>query len=287
VLARAVLAPASAAGLPDTLTVSLSEAVNYNRSEGHPFQAWQGGAAHPASELAVAGAVDVQPARLIVLLDPGSRLLLSPGDSLRLSAGIADLIGNRPAPNNRWVVVEGNKRLPPAVLDVQWSTRVYDSRLSGPEGKPFVLSAQDAGGNWVPVQGAEGSIARNCAGTDCGQPLSPAADGSVPLPSVLITSDRPFRYESVVFTNLGAFVAGIAGQVDPQLLDANGGPSAPIHVDPATGHYQVRLIWNGKAVNGTRAGTGAYVWKVNVVPVGGSKQAALSSAKIIGLLRRD
>jgi hypothetical protein len=38
VLTRAVLAPASAPGAPDTLTVTFSEAINYARSERHPFQ---------------------------------------------------------------------------------------------------------------------------------------------------------------------------------------------------------------------------------------------------------
>ena len=241
-----VLAPASDPGAPDTLTTTFSEPIKYASAETHPWQGKQAGVLHPASDLSVAGAVDVQPARLILLLDPGSKSLLDPGDSLRIAAGIVDLIGNRPAANNRLVVVEGNKRVPPpppAVLNVQWDARVYDSRWSGPEGKPFVLSSRDGAGNWVPVQGAEGSIARNCTGTDCGQPLVPALDGSVPFPSVLITSDRPFRYESIVFSNLGAFVAGMTGEVGATLLDGTGGPSAPVHADPKTGYYQMRLIW--------------------------------------------
>ncbi|MEO6094994.1 MAG: glycoside hydrolase family 9 protein [Fibrobacteria bacterium] len=287
VLMRAVLAPASVAGAPDTLTATFSEPIAYARAEIHPFQGKQGGILHPASEINVAGTVDLQSARLILLLNPESKLLLAPGDSLRIAAGIADLPGNRPAANNRFVLVEGEKRLPPAVLDMRWDTRIYDSRWSGPEGKPFVLSAQDAAGNWVPVQGAVGSIAHNCTGSDCGQPLSPAADGSVSLPSILIASDRPFRYESVVFNNFGVFVAGISGEVGATLLDGTGGSSAPVHADPKTGHYRLRLIWNGKAVNGTRAGTGAYVWKATLLSTGGGKPTVISSTKTIGLLRRD
>jgi hypothetical protein len=139
----------------------------------------------------------------------------------------------------------------------------------------------------MPVQGSEGSIARNCTGLDCGQPLQPSADGSIPLPSLLITSDRPFRYQSVVFSNLGTFVAGITGELGAQLLDGTGGAAAVVHADPVTGYYQTRLIWNGKAVNGIRAGTGAYVWKVSIAPVGAGPQAAQSSSRVIGLLRRD
>jgi hypothetical protein len=287
VLTRAVLSPAAAAGAPDTLTVTFSEPIGYARTETRPFQGKQGGAALPASSITVAGTVDVQAARLVLLLSPGADPLLAAGDSLRIAAGIADLMGNRPAANNRFVLVEGEKRLPPAVLEMEWSTRVYDSRRSGPEGKPFVISAEDAAGNWVPVQGSVGSIARNCAGSDCGQPLPPAADGGVSVPSILITSDRPFRYESVVFNNFGVFVAGISGEVGAPLLDGTGGSSAPVHADPKTGHYRMRLIWNGKAVNGTRAGTGAYVWKATILSVGGSQPTVISSTKTVGLLRRD
>ncbi|MBW8889939.1 MAG: hypothetical protein JF616_19460 [Fibrobacteres bacterium] len=290
VLNRAVLAPASSPELPDTLTVTFSEAITYTPSEKHPFLNWQGGTAHAASDITVLASPDVQPLRLVLLLDANSKILLAPGDSLRIAAGIVDLLGNRPSVNNRWVPVEGGKRLPPvppAVFTVQWDPRVYDSQSSGPEGAPFVLSSRDGGGNWTPVQGSVGSLSRNCTGTDCGQPLPSAADGSVTKPSILITFDKPFRYESILFSNLGAFVAGIAGTVDANLMDGNGNASAPVHLDPATGHYRIRLIWNGKAVNGTRAGTGAYIWKVNIVPLGATKQAAISSSKIIGLLRRN
>lgn len=291
VLMRAVLtpasAPASATGDPDTLTVTFSEPIGYARGETHPFQGKQGSVLIPASAITVAGTVDVQALRLVLLLKAGADPLLAAGDSLRIAAGIADLPGNRPAANNRFVLVEGGKRLPPAVLTVEWNARVYDSRWSGPDGKPFVISAQDAGGDWVPVQGAVGSIARNCAGTDCGQPLPPAADGSVALPSILITSDRPFRYQSAVFNNFGVFVAGISGEVGATLLDGTGGSSAPVHADPKTGHYKMRLIWNGKAVNGTRAGTGAYIWKATIMSVGGNRPTVISSSKTIGLLRRD
>jgi hypothetical protein len=286
-LAKAVIAPAAVPGAPDTLTVSFSEAIAYSRPERHPFQGKQAGTAHPAADITVLGAPDAQPARLVLLLDPGSALLLAPGDSLRIAAGIADPIGNRPSPGNRWVLIEGGKRLPPAVLKVDWETRVFDSRWTPAEGKPFVLSARDAGGNWVPVQGSEGSIARNCTGSDCGQPLPPSADGSIALPSLLITSDRPFRYQSVLFSNLGAFVAGITGELGAPLLDGTGGPGAVVHADPKTGYYQTRLIWNGKAVNGTRAGTGAYIWKVSILSTEGARPALFSGSKVIGLLRKN
>jgi hypothetical protein len=72
-----------------------------------------------------------------------------------------------------------------------------------------------------------------------------------------------------------------------QLLDGTGGPGALVHADPVTGYYQTRLIWNGKAVNGTRAGTGAYVWKVSIISATGTPPTVFSSSKVIGLLRRD
>jgi hypothetical protein len=301
VLTRAVIAPASGAGLPDTLTVTFSEAIKYTPGESHPFQGWQAGAAHSASEINVTGSVDIQSARLILLLDPGSKLLLSPGDSLRISAGILDLIGNRPAANNRYVPVEGNPRLPPAVLNVQWDTQwdMGHQRRSRADGKPFVLSVQDPTGIWTAVQGSDGSIARRCTdnGTDpgpgtganfnCGPSVTPAIDGSIPSPSILITFDRPFRYQSLIFSNLGAFVAGMAGEVPATLLDGTGGSSAPVHADPKTGIYRMRLIWNGKAVNGTQAGTGAYVWKVSIISTSGAKPTVISGSKIIGILRQN
>jgi hypothetical protein len=60
-----------------------------------------------------------------------------------------------------------------------------------------------------------------------------------------------------------------------------------VHADPVTGLYRMRLIWNGKAVNGTRAGTGAYIWKATILSVGGIRPTVISSSKTIGLLRRD
>lgn len=295
VLTKSVIAPASAPGAPDTLTVTFSEAINYVRSERHPFQGQQAGTAHPAADITVLAVPDAQPSRLVLLLDAGSPLLLAPGDSLRIAAGIADAIGNRPAPGNRFVLVEGGKRVPPpppAVLKVEWETRVFDSWLSGPQEKQFVLSAADPAGNWIPVQASEGGIARNCDGTDCGQALPPAPDGSIALPSLLITSDRPFRYHSVIFSNLGSFVAGITGELGARQLEGTGGPNAAVHADPKTGYYRTRLIWNGKVGNGAvvnlpRAGTGAYIWKVSIQATEGARPAVFSGSKVIGLLRRD
>jgi len=283
VLARAVVAPASGAGLPDTLTVTFSEAIDYATTESHPFQGWQAGVSHPAFDINVTGKVDIQSTRLVLLLDPGSKLLLAPGDSLRIAAGITDLIGNRPAANNRYVLVEGNPRLPPAVLDVQWDVRKH--RWSGPDGNPFVFSAQD-GADWVPVLGSVGSFVRNCTG-DCGQRLTPLLDSLTPPPSIMITFDRPFRYQSLIFSNLGAFVAGIAGEIGPTLLDGTGGSSAQVHADPKTGIYRLRLIWNGKAANGTQAGSGAYVWKMSIISANGAKPTVISGSRIIGILRQN
>ncbi len=287
VLTRAVLAPSSGPGLPDTLTVTFSEPINYTRAEPHPFQGRQSAVTHPAADITVLGAPDIQPSRLTLLLDAGSKLLLNPGDSLRIATGIADLSGNRPSAANRWVIVEGDKRKPPAVLNVEWSPRIWDSQLMGLDDKPFVISTPDGVGNWRPVQGSVGSLSRNCTGVDCGQATPATPDGSVAAPSVLITFDRPFKYSSAVFSNLGAFVAGMAGQMDPALLDGNGSASAPIHADPKTGYYQVRLIWNGKSVTGARAGTGAYIWRLTILPIGSGQQPGFSMAKKIGLLRRN
>ncbi len=287
VLTKAVLAPASAPGQSDTLTVSFSEPINYVSGESHPFQPRQAGAVHPAADLTISGTVTAQPSRLVLLLSPTSSLLLAAGDSLRIAAGISDAPGNKAAPNNRWVQVEGNKRLPPAVLRVQWDSRIFDSQGITIAKKPFVLTSWDGLGNWQPVQESQGRAARNCAAQDCGPVFPSSADGSVTAPSILLISDRPFHYESVIFSNLGGLVAGISGEVGPQLLNETGGASAPIRKNPVTGNYETRLIWNGKSLDGERAGTGAYIWRISIGTLGSETPISISSSRKIGLLRRD
>jgi hypothetical protein len=292
VLTRVVLAPASAPGQSDTLTVSFSEPVNYARGESHPFQGRQASVIHPASEISVAGLVDAQSSRLILLLDPASPLLLAPGDSLRIAAGIADLSGNKAAPANRFVVVEGDKRQPPPILKIDWDSHVkfFDSQ-AGPDGTPaFELTVRDGTGNWLPVQASEGRLVRDCASGPCGpaHPVDPAdPKGSVTQPSILLTSDRPFHYESTIFSNLGAFVTGFAGDVGAGLLEGTGGAAAPIRKNPSTGNYEMRLIWNGKGLDGMRAGSGAYIWRVSAFAPGSVTAGSVSSSRMIGLLRRD
>jgi hypothetical protein len=103
----------------------------------------------------------------------------------------------------------------------------------------------------------------------------------------LITLDRPFRYESAVFNNLGTFVGGVSGSLGSELLETSGNPLGPIRKNPVTGYYQVRLIWNGQSTQGQRIGTGAFIWRIKLTLPNASKVRTLSDSRKIGVLRMD
>lgn len=292
VLNSAWLRPAGDAAAQDTLTVTFSEPMA-GTNLSHPFEAWQAGRAHAAGDLKVARVLSAQGAAWIVLLDPSSPLRLEPGDSLRLAFGqagaIADPVGNFPGTGNRRVVVEGSPRTPPAVLSLAWDLRGLAGPGSDAKRPPFTLLARDGSGNWSPFQGSDGRRSRPCASLDCGPTIPAATDGGLPFPSLVVSADRPFRYEAALFSNLGILVARCAGEVGPDLLETTGGAAAPVHADAATGRYEVRLAWNGRTSEGSPAGTGAYVWKARASlarpAAAGLPPLSVESSRTIGFLR--
>jgi hypothetical protein len=271
VLNRAVLNPASDPGLPDTLTLTFSEAVDLDGAV-HPFEARRDGADHSPGEIAVTGAVAAQGATWILLLDPGSAFRPDPGDSLRLAAGPSggarDGVGNFPATGNRRVIVEGEARKPPAILTLSWDLRGSGLPQGNDAGAPFTLLLRDGAGPWTPFQGSVGRNARPCGQVDCG---AVGPDGSLGRPSAVFTADKTFRYQAAVFSNLGTLVAAFSGEV----------------AFDVPGTHEVRMAWNGRALDGTKAGTGAYVWKVRATLAGSAKPVVVEGSKIVGLLRKD
>jgi Glycosyl hydrolase family 9/Cellulase N-terminal ig-like domain len=292
VLNRVLLLPASEPGKPDTLAVSFSEAIRYTTTQAHPFLGQHAGVVASSDAIQVKGVLDVQPLRLVFLLDPGSKLLLSPGDSLHIAAGIQDGIGNKPGTQNPWVVVEGNTRPPPPIpppptlFDLKWDDKIYDSEMGPANEAPLVLANRQPGGAWIPIQGSHRGFARLCH-ADCGAPVAADLNGSLARPSALISINKPFRYETAVYSNLGVFVTGATGNVGTDLLQSETNPSAPISIDPTTGLYQLRLIWNGTSSDGNRAGIGAYVWKIAISLPNEPTPFKQEFTRTIGLMRRN
>ncbi len=299
VLDRVVLypSPLSASGTrlaSDTLAVTFSEAVVYNLAYSHPFQAWQAGAITDAAGLTITQVLNNQGNQWTFLVDSTSAVQLNAGDSLRIvsaAQGVHDSAGNPALPVNRWVVVEGlarhtndtttatdSTKLP---WKLTWGNSVF--RAGGwTEGEyPWVIALQDSSGsNIQPIQVSQAGSAVACTG---GCPVVSTDTIRNPFrPWVVIQSPSPFGYEARIFSHSGQFLTAVTGEVGPQYFPG-GSASAPDATKVFT-----RVIWNARSDKGTKAGTGVYIWQMQVWPLSNGAAAnagGASQVRRIGVIR--
>jgi len=99
-----------------------------------------------------------------------------------------------------------------------------------------------------------------------------------------IEATREFRVEVTIFTNLGTFVNTVAFTV-PR--------SEYIHLSSVAGRdiRVMRLLWKGLTLSGSRAGTGAYIFRttVSLLPVPGltASEPDVTTYRTMGLVRED
>jgi len=185
--------------------------------------------------------------------DPGSRVHLEAGDSLRLAAGLQEGFatawvtpllrvpttfswkarpGSRP-PSCPWPGTHGHSTPPRRRASGTGGARVRPSswrrepvRALGPRSR-----ALKASGARLPH-------------ADCGTPFPPGLTVHRPA-SLIITADRPFRYETAVFSNLGNLVRDSPEKSARGILQSSGGAGAPVAQDPSRALYQVRCSGMG------------------------------------------
>jgi hypothetical protein len=217
------------------------------------------------------------------------------GDSLKLNpAGpLADAHGNEAHPLNRPVYLRIKATPRPATLAVRVDHPFV--KIPASAGPDFVVLANSGGPAWTPVQGSVGKTARDCAAMDCGGAVTGDDSGHIGLPAITLEVDRPVRYALDLFTNLGDFVNGFAGEVSAEQLgwDANGipVPGAGIYKRDARGLYHVKIAWNGRAQGNSRAGTGAYLARTTMKATGKdgeNKAYPIEKSKVIrfGFIRQ-
>ena len=162
------------------------------------------------------------------------------------------------------------------------------------EGPDFVVLANSSGLLWTPVQGTDGSSARDCGSVKCGGPVTGDDSCHVGLPAITLEIDRPVHFALDLFSNLGELVNGFSGEVTPEQLgwDANGVyvPGAGIFKRDARGLYHIKIAWNGKSRQGSRAGTGAYLARTSMQGTakdGNNRPYPIEKSKVIrfGFLR--
>src|SRR5690606_24856910 len=84
-----------------------------------------------------------------------------------------------------------------------------------------------------------------------------------------VETDRAVKYSVTIFSNLGEFVNGFSGEIsnkdlglDERNMPVSGGN--PIFRRNAKGRYALKISWNARSHNQSRAGTGAYLAKILV-----------------------
>lgn len=282
---------------PDTLYLSFSEPIDPFTLAGASLILIKSGAPRaplPLSITAMEGTTVGGYAYRVVVADLGDAAPVA-GDSLKLnSAGpLADAHGIKANPLNRPVYLRIKATPRPPKLSVRADHPfVKTPDIAGPD---FVVLANSGGQAWTPIQGSVGSATRDCAALDCGGAVTGDDSGHIGLPAITLEIDRPVRYAVDLFTNLGEWVNGFAGEVGPEQLgwDAIGipVPGAGVYKRDARGLYHVKIAWNGKAMGDSRAGTGAYL--ARAVLKGTAKDAnnrpyAVEKSKVIrfGFIRQ-
>jgi hypothetical protein len=217
------------------------------------------------------------------------------GDSLKLnSAGpLVDAHGNKAHALNRPVYLRIKATPRPATLAVRADHPFVKTPLN--EGPDFVVLANSSGLVWTPIQGSAGNATRDCAALDCGGAVTGDDSGHIGLPAITLETDRPVHYALDLFTNLGELVNGFSGEVSPEQLgwDANGVPvpGAGVYKRDAHGLYHIKIAWNGRSRQRSRAGTGAYLARATLQGTakdGNNRTYPIEKTKVIrfGFLRQ-
>jgi hypothetical protein len=274
----------------DTLFLAFSEPIDAATLAGASLILIKSGtppAAIPLSILAMQATTAGGYAYRVTVADMGA---MSPvaGDSLKLNpAGpLVDAHRNRANPLNRPVSLRIKATPRPATLSV----RVDHPFVKAPsdEGPDFLVLANSGGLVWTPIQGSVGNVLRDCAALDCGGAITGDDSGHIGLPAITLEIDRPVHYALDLFTNLGDLVNGFSGEVTPEQLgwDANGipMPGAGLHKRDARGLYHVKIAWNGRSRQKSRAGTGAYLARATMQGTakdGNNRAYAIEKSKVI------
>lgn len=129
----------------------------------------------------------------------------------------------------------------------------------------FVVYTPGNGKEWVPVTGGEKDQQATCA-NNCG-PVITEVDGTIKKPAVTILTDRGFKFNIQIFSNLGEFLDSYQGEITNAALGlderglTNGSPSVYPKVN---GNFVVKVAWNGMSNKGQKAATGAYIARYTV-----------------------
>lgn len=113
-------------------------------------------------------------------------------------------------------------------------------------------------------------------------PVNAQNPDSIHMVGIIVEASREFNLDLWVFSNLGQFVNQVAFTVTrSEFLKLSKVPGKDTRF--------LRLLWNGQAKDGTRAGTGAYIIKtaITLLPVPGitDAPAPTTSTRMVGVLR--
>lgn len=219
------------------------------------------------------------------------------GDSLRISAvgPLTDVAGNHAHVDNRPVVL-GLKTVPrPPFLSMRMD-RPLQNVANAPQSLDFLVLSVNPDSSWTPVQGGvTHGRAQPCAGMACGGTVQGDAAGSIGRPAFTVETDRGVKYAVTIFNNMGEFLNGFSGEItNAQLgLDARNITLPSVQSEfrrGPQGRFAVKIAWNARAHNGTRAGTGAYLAKITAISQAedaDGKPFSMSESRVIrfGLMR--
>ncbi len=194
------------------------------------------------------------------------------GDSLKINpvGPLKDIPGNHAHALNRPVVISLKPMPRPIYLQVHMDRGVQP--VNNPVQSPdFLVLSGSPDSAWTPVQvSTPTGTAVDCSPGQCGAILSTSGTNTIDMPAFTLETDRAVKYSLQIFSNLGEFVNGFAGVLTNAQMGLNDrNLTIPGAVTPFTrntsGHYLLKITWNGKALDGQRAGTGAYLGRITVV----------------------
>ncbi|MDB5106194.1 MAG: hypothetical protein JWP91_3883 [Fibrobacteres bacterium] len=234
----------------------------------------------------------------VALADLGAQAPVA-GDSLRINGAgpLTDALGNHAHAANRPVVLRLKTVPKPPFLTLRMDRPLQGVGNAAQDLDFLVLSPGADSTLWSPVQGSlTTGRSGDCRSLACGDPVRADAGGAIDRPAFTVETDRAIKYSVTLFTNLGEFVNGFTGEIGNDLLglDARNNPVAGApgaFRRSANGRYAVKISWNARAHDRTRAGTGAYLAKVTATSVAedaDGKPHALVESRVIrfGLMRR-
>ncbi len=220
------------------------------------------------------------------------------GDSLRIngSGPLTDILGNHAHADNRPVVLRLKTVPRPPVLIVTMD-RPLQSVENAVQNLEFLVLSSNPDLSWTPVLGSvDRGKSAPCGALDCGGIVAGDASGSVDRPAFTVETDRGMKFSIAIFTNLGEFVNGFAGEITNAQLGLDDGdkpiPGSASEFRRGSGSdFAIKISWNARAHNGNRTATGAYLAKVTAVSRAedaDGKPYALSQSRVIrfGLMRR-